>query len=83
MPIDRLIGSLVQGLAGLAASRGEHARAAELLGAAHTLQGEPDPWSLEIERATTAALAALGRPAFDEAYARGRRITRDQALALR
>ncbi|MFB9831874.1 ATP-binding protein, partial [Actinoallomurus acaciae] len=83
MPIDRLIGTLVQGLAALAASRGEHVRAAELLGGAHTLQGEPDPWNLEIERATTAALAALGREAFDEAYARGRRITRDQALALR
>ncbi|WP_345472948.1 BTAD domain-containing putative transcriptional regulator [Actinoallomurus oryzae] len=83
MPIDRLIGSLVQGLAALAACRGEHVRAAELLGAAHTLQGEPDPWNLEIERATTAALAALGRTAFDEAYARGRETTRDQAIALR
>ncbi|WP_329248934.1 winged helix-turn-helix domain-containing protein [Actinoallomurus sp. NBC_01490] len=82
MPIDRLIGSLVQGLAALAACRGEHVRAAELLGAAHTLQGEPDPWNLEIERATTAALAALGRTAFDEAYARGRETTRDQAIAL-
>ncbi|GLY87952.1 SARP family transcriptional regulator [Actinoallomurus iriomotensis] len=82
MPIDRLIGTLVQGLAALAASRGEHVRAAELLGGAHTLQGEPDPWNLEIERATAAALAALGRAAFDEAYARGRRTPRDQALSL-
>jgi predicted ATPase/DNA-binding SARP family transcriptional activator len=82
MPIDRSIGTLVQGIAALAAARGEHVRAAEILGCAHTLQGEPDPWSLETGRATAAAVGALGREAFDEAYARGRRMSRDEALAL-
>jgi predicted ATPase/DNA-binding SARP family transcriptional activator len=82
MPIDRLIGTLVQGFAALAAARGEHVRAAELLGGAHTLQGRPDAWSLEIDRTTASALNALGQAAFDEAYERGRGMTRDQALAL-
>jgi tetratricopeptide (TPR) repeat protein len=82
LPIDRLIGTLVQGFAALAAARGEHVRAAELLGGAHTLQGVPDVWSLEIDRATASAVDALGQAAFDEAYERGRGMTRDQALAL-
>jgi predicted ATPase/DNA-binding SARP family transcriptional activator/tetratricopeptide (TPR) repeat protein len=82
MPIDRLIGTLVHGFAALAAARGEHLRAAELLGGAHRLQGVPDAWSLEIDRATASAVAALGQAAFDEAYERGRGMTRDQTLAL-
>ncbi|WP_185792233.1 BTAD domain-containing putative transcriptional regulator [Actinoallomurus bryophytorum] len=82
MPVDRLIGTLVQGIAALATARGEHVRAAEMLGGAHMLQGQPDPWNLEVDRATASALAALGREAFDEAYDRGRRMTREQALAL-
>ena len=82
MPIDRLVGTLVQGFAALAAARGEHVRAAELLGGAHTLQGRPDAWSLEVERATASALDALGQAAFDAAYERGRGMTREQTLAL-
>ncbi|MDN3352936.1 BTAD domain-containing putative transcriptional regulator [Actinomadura sp. DC4] len=82
MPIDRLVGTLVHGFAALAAARGEHERAAELLGGAHTLQGVPDSWSLEIDRTTASALSALGRTAFDEAYERGRGMTRAEALAL-
>jgi predicted ATPase/DNA-binding SARP family transcriptional activator/tetratricopeptide (TPR) repeat protein len=82
MPIDRLIGTLVHGFAALAAARGEHVRAAELLGGAHTLQGRPDAWSLEIDRTTASALDALGQAAFDEAYERGRGLTREQTLAL-
>jgi predicted ATPase/DNA-binding SARP family transcriptional activator len=82
MPTNRLVGTLVQGFAALAAARGEHVRAAELLGGAHTLQGLPDPWCLEVDRATASALDALGREAFDEAYARGRRTSREAILAL-
>jgi predicted ATPase/DNA-binding SARP family transcriptional activator len=81
LPINRLLGTLVQGFAALAAAEGDHVRAAELLGGAHTLQGIPDPWSLEIERATATALGALGREAFDEAYERGRRTPRAEVLA--
>ena len=36
MPVDRLIGTLVQGVVALATAQGEHVRAAELLGGAHT-----------------------------------------------
>jgi predicted ATPase/DNA-binding SARP family transcriptional activator len=81
MPIDRLIGTIVQGHAALAAARGEHVRAAELLGGAHTLQGVPDWWSLEVDRATATATAGLGREAFDAAYERGRRTSRAEILA--
>lgn len=56
-------------------------RAAELPGCAHALQGFVSPWILENDRPRAAALAALGADAFDAA-ARGRRITRAQALAL-
>jgi tetratricopeptide (TPR) repeat protein len=82
MPINRIVGTVVLGFAALAAARGEHVRAAELLGGAHTLQGELDPWSLEVERATAAARDALGREAFDEAYDRGHRFSREEILAL-
>ncbi|WP_433179073.1 ATP-binding protein [Actinoallomurus sp. CA-150999] len=82
LPIDQTVGPIVEGIAALAAARGEHARAAELLGCAHALQGFVSPWSLEHDRARAAALAALGADAFEAAYARGRRITREQALNL-
>jgi predicted ATPase/DNA-binding SARP family transcriptional activator/tetratricopeptide (TPR) repeat protein len=82
MPIDRLVGTLVHGFAALAAARGDHVRAAELLGGAHTLQGVPETWSLEIDRTTASAVDALGQAAFDAAYERGRGLTREQALTL-
>ncbi|MCO6007372.1 AfsR/SARP family transcriptional regulator [Actinoallomurus purpureus] len=82
LPIDQTVGTIVEGFAALAAARGEHTRAAELLGCAHALQGFVPPWSLENDRARAAALAALGTDAFEAAYARGRRITREQALTL-
>ncbi|MGP3971952.1 BTAD domain-containing putative transcriptional regulator [Streptomyces sp. 6N223] len=76
------LGVLVEGRAALAAALGEHARAAELLGAAHALRGFRDERSLEVRRATAAATGALGRPAFEAAYARGRRATPGRALVL-
>ncbi len=82
LPIDRLLATLVEGFAALAAARGEHVRAAELLGTAHTLRGLAETWSLEVDRATAAALAALGGEEFDAAYERGRRASRVEAFAL-
>ena len=82
LPLDRVVGTLLQIRAALDAARGEHVRAAELLGGAHTLRGMTDAWDFDVVRAEAAAVAALGRPAFDEAYARGRRMTREQARAL-
>ena len=69
LPNHAQLAEVVEGLAALAAARGEHARAAELLGLAHTLHGFPDEWSLDVARTTAAATAALGSGAFDAAYA--------------
>ena len=82
MPSNPTLAAVVEGIAALAAARGEHARAAELLGLAHTLQGFHNPGSLETARAAGAATAALGPDGFDAAYARGRRLGRADALAL-
>jgi predicted ATPase len=71
-----------RGFAALAAARGEPGRAAELLGLAHTLHGFRGPASLEVARTAAAATAALGAEAFDAAYAAGRALTRDDAVAL-
>jgi predicted ATPase/DNA-binding SARP family transcriptional activator len=85
LPINRTLAAVVDAIAALAAAKGEHARAAELLGLAHALQGFSDAWSLEVARATAAARAALGDAAFEAAYARGRArdSARAEALALR
>jgi len=85
LPINRTLAGVVDAIAALAAARGEHARAAELLGLAHALQGFSDGWSLEVARATAAARAALGDADFEAAYARGRNRdgAKAEALALR
>jgi predicted ATPase/DNA-binding SARP family transcriptional activator len=82
LPSNRPLAVVVDGFAALAAARGEHARAAELLGLAHRLQGFSDAVSLEVARATAAARAALGDAAFDAAYARGRSSDSAKADAL-
>ena len=73
---------MTEGVAALAAARGEHARAAELLGLAHALQGFRNATSLEVTRATAAVAAAIGDEAYAAAYARGQALTRDDALGL-
>ncbi|HEY3976456.1 MAG TPA: BTAD domain-containing putative transcriptional regulator [Streptosporangiaceae bacterium] len=82
LPSNPTLAAVVEGIAALAAARGEHARAAELLGLAHALQGFRNPGSLETARAAAAATAALGQGGFDAAYARGRLLGRAEALAL-
>jgi predicted ATPase/DNA-binding SARP family transcriptional activator len=79
LPSNRTLAAVVEAIAALAAAKGEHARAAELLGLAHGLQGFSDAGSLEVARATAAATGALGDAAFRAAYARGR--DRDSARA--
>jgi predicted ATPase/DNA-binding SARP family transcriptional activator len=76
------IATAVEGVAALAAARGEHARAAELLGLAHTVAGFSDPYSLEVKRVTAAIGTGLSEADFEAAYARGRNLTRADALAL-
>jgi predicted ATPase/DNA-binding SARP family transcriptional activator len=82
MPSNRTLAVVVDGIAALAAARGEPARAAELLGLAHALQGFSDGWSLEVTRARAAITATLSEAKFRAAYARGRRLGRADALAL-
>ncbi|MGW4892992.1 AfsR/SARP family transcriptional regulator [Kitasatospora sp. NPDC004240] len=76
------LATATEGLAALAAARGDNERAAELLGTAHTLHGYRAERSPEVGRATATATGALGARAFDAAYERGRRATVEQALAL-
>ena len=85
LPINRTLAGVVDAIAALSAAGGEYARAAELLGLAHALQGFSDAWSLEVARASAAARAALGDADFEAAYARGRNRdgARAAALALR
>jgi tetratricopeptide (TPR) repeat protein len=81
-----LIPSGLEGLAGLVAAQGELARATWLWGAAETLRqalGVPIP---PVERATyeqavATARSQLGERAFAAAWAEGRTMTPEQALA--
>jgi predicted ATPase/DNA-binding SARP family transcriptional activator len=82
LPSNPLLAAVVEGLAALAAARGDYAAAAERLGLAHALHGFRDGSSLELARAETAARAALGEEGLAAAYARGRALGRDDALAL-
>jgi tetratricopeptide (TPR) repeat protein len=82
LPVTPTLATAVEGLAAFAVARGEQERAAELLGTAHTLHGYRDPWSLEVRRTTEAVTRALGPEAFQTAYARGRAVTREEALTL-
>ncbi|HUA40486.1 MAG TPA: BTAD domain-containing putative transcriptional regulator [Streptosporangiaceae bacterium] len=82
LPINPMLATVVEGIAALIAARGEHVRAAELLGLAHALQGFCNAASLEVSRAKAAIGPALSKADAEAAYARGRRMGRDEALAL-
>jgi predicted ATPase/DNA-binding SARP family transcriptional activator len=82
LPSNPLLATVVEGLAALAAARGDYAAAAERLGLADALHGFRDASSLELARAETAARAALGEEALAAAYARGRALGRADAQAL-
>jgi predicted ATPase/DNA-binding SARP family transcriptional activator len=80
MMSNQILAVVVEGIAALSAARGEHARAAELLGLAHTLQGYRNNASLEVRRAVAAS--PLTPAEFDTAYAAGRAQDAAGALAL-
>ena len=82
MPSNPTLAVVVEGISALSAARGEHVRAAELLGLAHTLQGFGNAASLEVKRAKAAIAARLDKDVYQAAYARGRELTREDALAL-
>jgi len=82
----RDVGLALEGLAGALAAAGEHAAAATVLGAAAAARAETGlPMSTseraDVERAATAARAALGESAFAAAHEAGERLTPDVALA--
>lgn len=79
MPIVALAGVA---LAALVAREGEPARAAQMLGATAVLRGADDPTSVQIARLTAELTATLGASDFTDAYAAGRGLDRDAALAL-
>ena len=82
LPSNPLLATVAEGLAALAAARGDYATAAERLGLASALHGFRDTSSLELARVETAARAALGDDGLAAAYARGRALGRADALAL-
>jgi predicted ATPase len=82
VPVNPTLATALQGCAALAAARGQHARAAELLGLAHTLQGFRDIASFEVTRTTATVSAAIGPDDFTAAYTSGRALTRADALSL-
>jgi predicted ATPase/DNA-binding SARP family transcriptional activator len=73
---------VAEGCAALAAARGQHHRAAELLGLAHTLHGFRDAASPEVRRVIALSSAALGADDFAAAYASGQGLTRADLRAL-
>ncbi len=82
LPSNPLLATVVEGLAALAAARGDYVAAAERLGLADALHGFRDASSLELTRAEAAARAALGEERLAAAYARGRALGRADALAI-
>jgi predicted ATPase/DNA-binding SARP family transcriptional activator len=82
MPSNPLLATVIEGIAALAAARGEPVRAAELLGLAHRLQGFTNAASLEVARAQAAIGAALTEDDAEAAAARGRGWGRAEALAV-
>ena len=83
MPSNPTLAMVTEGIAALAAARGDQVRAAELLGLAHRLQGFRNTASLEVARAQAAIGASLTAAEAEAASARGRSWGRAEALALR
>ena len=82
LPSNPVLATVVEGMAALAAARGDYAVAGERLGLAEALHGFRDAGSLELPRTETAVIAALGEDGLAAARARGRALGRTDALAL-
>jgi predicted ATPase/DNA-binding SARP family transcriptional activator len=82
LPSNSVLATVVEGLAALAAARGDEVVAAERLGLAGALHGFRNASSLELDRAQTAVQASLTEERLAAAYARGRTLGRTDALAL-
>ena len=82
LPSNPPLALITEGIAALASAAGEHVRSAELLGLADRLQGFRNAASMDVQRAQAAIDAALSRADAEAAYARGRAMSRADALAL-
>jgi predicted ATPase len=78
MPIVAMLGVT---LASLEERRGNGLESAAILGAAARLRGAEDPTHPEVARLTAALRGRLGEEALDAAFAGGRAMSRDEALA--
>jgi hypothetical protein len=79
MPVVATVGVAV---ARLCLARGDAGAAAELLGAADTLRGAPDPHDPDIRRLTEELRHRLGAAGYGAAHRRGQGLDRAAALAL-
>ena len=80
-----LVAEFLDGLADLAAAKGDFERATQLWASSRRLfdeLGQPSWDPAETERGVTAARASLGMARFDEVWRAGRALTRDDAVAL-
>ena len=78
---------VLETLASMAAERGRPEHAAILLGAAQRVRDSSSLTLIELyreqhERSVSAIIRAIGRKAFDAAYARGRAMTIDEGVAF-
>jgi len=78
MPIVAIVGLAA---ADLATSIGRSVDAAQMMGAAARIRGADDPTQLDIKRLAAALRTALGDEQYEAAYAAGRALDRDAALA--
>jgi predicted ATPase/DNA-binding SARP family transcriptional activator len=76
------IADVTAGIAALTAARGDHVRAAELLGAAHAILGCFDASCYEIDRTRETVLDVIGPEAFAAALDRGMSTPRDRIPEL-
>lgn len=81
MPDLPLAAAVAVGAADLRRERADGLGAARILGAAHTLRGDPDAFHPDVVRLRRLLAGELGADAYQEAYAHGRSLGRDQALA--
>ncbi|WP_188190209.1 BTAD domain-containing putative transcriptional regulator [Nonomuraea sp. SYSU D8015] len=76
-----VIGAVLVGLADLAARRGDHDRAAVLLGGAAAMAPGPGLSRADLSAITRAVADRLGQAALDRLFARGRAMDREELIA--
>jgi tetratricopeptide (TPR) repeat protein len=73
---------VVVAMAAVRLADGDAVAAAELLGASEQLRGLPDLSNVDAVRLARTLAGVLGEPAYEQAHAKGRGLSREAALAL-